>query len=105
MRKFCVIYIIIINLFNSYNVTSITINNYKKKLFQYSNILQIISFSTLSSNPVYGKLYTDEYFQIQYPDKFNISPKPIKTHEKEFLSASESLKGYNFGLTVISNIQ
>lgn len=86
------------------------------------NSLQMSSFSSLINNhkrifnpiliPLVGisislfgsasnaAIFNDPYFQVTFPDSFVVSPKPLKTHEREFLAKSEVSKGYNFGVTV-----
>ena len=75
-----------------------------KKLTSFINkpaIICTILSTIISSSNVNAATYTEaNSFQITYPDSFVISPKPLKTHEIEFLSKSEDIKGYNFGVTV-----
>lgn len=59
-----------------------------------------VSLSLLSAMNVQAATFIDPYFQVSYPDSFVESPKPLKTHEREFLVKSEGTKGYNFGVTV-----
>ena len=74
-----------------------------KKITSFINKPAIICtiLSTIISSNVNAAIYTEaNSFQVTYPDNFVVSPKPLKTHEIEFLSKSEDIKGYNFGVTV-----
>ena len=75
--------------------------NYKSKLIDFNKgfISCILAASQLSAS-CYASVYTDEYFKVEYPDSFEVSPKLLKTHERELFTKSINTKGYNFGITV-----
>ena len=62
-----------------------------------------ISILCSSASITHAATFVDPYFQVTFPDNFVVSPKPLKTHEREFLAKSEDTKGYNFGVTVSIN--
>lgn len=75
------------------------INNHKRIFNPILIPLVGISISLFGSASN-AAIFNDPYFQVTFPDSFVVSPKPLKTHEREFLAKSEVSKGYNFGVTV-----
>lgn len=45
-------------------------------------------------------LYEKDHMSFQYPDDFNLSQKPVKTHKSEVLFKSSTVKGFQAGVTV-----
>ena len=80
---------------------SLRISKKNTSLINKPSIICTIISTIISTSNVNAATYSEpNSFQVTYPDSFVVSPKPLKTHEIEFLSKSEDIKGYNFGVTV-----
>ena len=46
------------------------------------------------------KTFTDGNVYFNYPEDLFVSPKPVQTHDKEVYLKSDTIKGFNAGVTV-----
>jgi hypothetical protein len=64
--------------------------------------LALTTFTTTSQALDLPASYTsdDKSITFKYSDDLVFSPKPLKTHDKEILFKSETIKGFNAGVSV-----
>jgi hypothetical protein len=62
--------------------------------------LTAFSFSSLAIDLPQSYSSEDQSITFKHTDDLVFSPKPLKTHDKEILFKSESIKGFNAGVTV-----
>lgn len=79
---------------NNVQTTHFKLADFKKRLI--SCTIATFHFSATC----YASVYNDDFFKVEYPDNFEISPKLVKTHDRELFIKSVDTKGYNFGVTV-----
>ena len=76
----------------------------KKRIFHslISFGVAVTTFSVSSNAVDLPMMYTSEDKSIvfKHTEDLQFSPKPLKTHDKEILLKSESIKGFNAGVTV-----
>jgi hypothetical protein len=62
--------------------------------------LTAFSFSSLATDLPLSYSSEDKSITFKHSSDLIFSPKPLKTHDKEILFKSESIKGFNAGVTV-----
>ena len=71
-------------------------------IISFGAALTVLSSPSLAVELPLTYLSDDKSITFQHTTDLQFSPKPLKTHDKEILFKSESIKGFNAGVTVRS---
>lgn len=73
-----------------------------QSIISFGVALTVLSSPSLAVELPQTYLSDDKSITFQHTTDLQFSPKPLKTHDKEILFKSESIKGFNAGVTVRS---
>jgi hypothetical protein len=86
-------------LYNSKDDLSLE-KRFLKSFLSIGVALTAFSFSSLATDLPLSYSSEDKSITFKHSSDLVFSPKPLKTHDKEILFKSESIKGFNAGVTV-----
>lgn len=73
---------------------------FKQSIVSFGVALAALSLPSLAVELPLTYVSDDKSITFQHTSDLQFSPKPLKTHDKEILFKSETIKGFNAGVTV-----